>query len=238
MQEGAHLSVSLSVLAQIASAATNLLFVVIIAIGYFMMIRLYKQMVAVYDRMLHFTEAESISLGRPLVVVYEDPQKLPNLNLVVQNVGSGPARDISFEFSDPIESSDGFVLSELPVFVEGMTSLAPGAKLTCYWDDLGNLLSQIEQGKTPRHVEVTTRYEDLSGATYETTWDIQPHVYEGIRNVDYKGINELVETVEGISAGMTISGADGREESGDPRTSARCNARERDSGGTDDRGTS
>src|SRR5215208_6363760 len=106
----------------------------------------------------------SFSLGRPLVVVYEDPEKLPNLNLVVRNVGSGPARSISFEFSAPIESSDGFVLSELPVFAEGMTSLAPGAKLTCYWDDLGDLLSRIEEGKIARHVEVTTHYEDLTGA--------------------------------------------------------------------------
>jgi hypothetical protein len=223
---------SLSVMAQLASAATNLLFVVIIAIGYFMMIRLYRQMVAVYDRMLGLMESESTSLGRPLVVVYEDPQKLPNLNLVVQNVGAGPARDISFEFSAPIESSDGFVLTDLAVFKEGMTSLAPGAKLTCCWDELANLLSRIEEGKTPRHVEVTTRYEDLAGASYETTWDIQPHVYEGIRNVDYKGKNELVETVEGISEGMTIVRTDGREQRRDYRKSGR---RDWDSGETGNR---
>lgn len=64
---------SLSTLAHIASAATNLIFVVVIAIGYFMMIRLYRQMVAVYDRILDLMEARSTSLGRPLVVVYEDP---------------------------------------------------------------------------------------------------------------------------------------------------------------------
>ena len=60
-------------MAHIASAATNLIFVVVIAIGYFMMIRLYRQMVAVYDRILDLMEARSTSLGRPLVVVYEDP---------------------------------------------------------------------------------------------------------------------------------------------------------------------
>jgi hypothetical protein len=62
---------SLSVIAQLASAAINLLFVVIIAIGYFMMIRLYRQMVAVYDRMLGLMESESTSLGRPLATVME-----------------------------------------------------------------------------------------------------------------------------------------------------------------------
>ena len=33
------------------------------------------------------------------------------------NGQGGPAKDISFEFSEPVESSDGFVLSELPFFI-------------------------------------------------------------------------------------------------------------------------
>ena len=37
---------SLSVIAQVASAVTNVLFVVVIAVGYYMMIRLNRQMVA------------------------------------------------------------------------------------------------------------------------------------------------------------------------------------------------
>ncbi len=83
---------SLSVVAQLVSAATNALFVVVIAVGYFLMIRLYRQMVKVYDRMLGLMEAQSTAMGRPLVVVYEDPAKLPNVNLVVHNVGTGPAK--------------------------------------------------------------------------------------------------------------------------------------------------
>ena len=46
----------------------------------------------------------------------EDYANLPNISLIVQNVGQGPAKDISFGFSAPVESSDGFVLSELPFF--------------------------------------------------------------------------------------------------------------------------
>ena len=57
---------SLSVIAQVASAVTNVLFVVVIAVGYFMMTRLYRQMVAVYDRMLGLMETQSTSMGRPL----------------------------------------------------------------------------------------------------------------------------------------------------------------------------
>lgn len=39
---------SLSTIAQIASAATNLLLVLVIAVGYYVMIKVYRQMVAVY----------------------------------------------------------------------------------------------------------------------------------------------------------------------------------------------
>jgi hypothetical protein len=55
----------------------------------------------------------------PPQVERENYANLPNISLIVQNVGQGPAKDISFEFSATVESSDGFVLSELrEYFVE------------------------------------------------------------------------------------------------------------------------
>lgn len=191
---------SISTIAQIGSAVTNLVFVIVIAVGYYLMIRLYRQMVKVYDRMVHLMEQQSTTMGRPLVIVYEDPERLPEVNLVVENIGSGPAKDISFEFSSPIQSSDGFVLSDLNIFRKGMTSLAPGTRITCYWDNLENLLPhfETEEGATEQ-VEVTIRYKDLSGSPYETKWDINPTVYEGIRNLDPADMTDLVEVVKGLS---------------------------------------
>jgi hypothetical protein len=86
-----------------------------------------------------------------------------------KNVGQGPAKDISFEFSAPVESSDGFVLSELPFFAEGMTSLAPGAKIGCYWDTLDNLLPLMKEGKIASDITVTVRYKDLNLTPWSTT---------------------------------------------------------------------
>jgi hypothetical protein len=84
------------------------------------------------------------------------------MSLIVQNVGGGPAKDISFEFSAPVESSDGLVLSELPFFEEGLTSLAPEAKIGCYWDTLDNLLPLIKEGKIASEITITVRYKDLN----------------------------------------------------------------------------
>ena len=66
-----------------------------------------------------------------MITVSEDHESLPNLSLVVQNVGHGPAKSISFSFSAQVESSDGYVLSDLAIFQEGLTDLAPGAKILC-----------------------------------------------------------------------------------------------------------
>lgn len=61
--------------------------------------------------------------GRPLITVAEDYSTLTNPNIVVQNSGGGPAKDISFEFSASIKSSYGFVVSDLLLFKEGNPSL-------------------------------------------------------------------------------------------------------------------
>ena len=59
-------------------------------------------------------EEHQVGGGRPLITVSEDYATLTNLNVVVQNSGGGPAKDISFEFSASIKSSYGFVVSDLP----------------------------------------------------------------------------------------------------------------------------
>ena len=81
-----------------------------------------------------------------------------NLSLVVQNVGHDPAKSISFSFSTQVESSDGFVLSDLANFQEGLTDLAPGAKILCYRGKLENLLPMIQEGRLERDISVTRHF--------------------------------------------------------------------------------
>lgn len=101
-----------------------------------------------------------------------------------------------FEFSAPVQSSDGLVLSELPFFDEGLTSLAPGAKIGCYWDTLDNLLPLIKEGEISSDITVTVHYKDLNLKPLEHNWDINPRLYEGIRTVDYSGMTDFVDTIE------------------------------------------
>ncbi|BBL81197.1 hypothetical protein RxyAA322_30510 [Rubrobacter xylanophilus] len=197
---------NLSVAAQLLSAVTNVLFVAVIAVGYYMMIRLYRQMVRVYDRMLHVTEAQRLAVGRPQVIVDDDYGRLPEVDVVVRNVSQGAAKEITFEFSAPVESSDGTVISDLAYFKDGLNFLAPNGQVTCHWDNLHSLLPFLEEKGLTEGITVTTRYKDLAGESYETAWTLNPFVYRDGRYVQSKGIGdvargveELVERVEELS---------------------------------------
>ena len=179
-------------IAQIANPILQLIFIVVIGLGYYFSVRSTQRLVQ------EMTEEHHAGGGRPLITVSEDYATLPNLNIVVQNTGGGPAKDISFEFSDRIVSSDGFVLSELPFFREGLPSLAPGASIACYWDTLQNLLPLLKEGKIASDITITVRYEDLNRRSYEHQWEVSARLYEGVRMVDYQGMTNLVDVVEQI----------------------------------------
>ena len=66
------------------------------------------------------------------------------------------------------------MLSDLAIFREGLTDLAPGAKILCYWDKLGNLLPMIQEGRLEREISVTAEYQDLTGGYRSHEWAIAP----------------------------------------------------------------
>jgi hypothetical protein len=46
-------------------------------------------------------------------------------NIVVRNIGHGVARNITFAFSAPLESTSGYDITELPYFRNGINFMAP-----------------------------------------------------------------------------------------------------------------
>lgn len=184
---------------QIANAVLQAGFIVIVGLGYYFSVRATQEMGGATQEMVQEMREERTTGGRPLITVSEDYESLPNLNLVVQNVGQGPAKSITFHFSSRVESSDGFVLSDLAIFQEGLTDLAPNAKIVCYWDKLDNILPMIQEGRLQREITVTVQYQDLTGGSLEHEWGIAPWRYEGVRAVDSRGFSELVDAVEEIA---------------------------------------
>jgi hypothetical protein len=94
--------VDLVTLSQIANPILQTIFIAVIGVGYYFTVR------ATWATVQEMRAEHAAGGGRPLITVSEDYANLPNISLIVQNVGQGPAKDISFEFSAAVESSDGF----------------------------------------------------------------------------------------------------------------------------------
>ncbi len=79
----------------------SVLNVVVLAVGYYFLVRLYREWI-------RQSKEERIAGGRPQVVVTADYSHLPEVSLVVRNFTQAPAKRVSFDFSAPVENAEGF----------------------------------------------------------------------------------------------------------------------------------
>lgn len=182
----------LSILREAVTPLAQLVSAVAIAVGYLLLVRNQR-------KMIREQREERTAGGRPQVVVTADHSRLPEIYVVVRNFSEAPAQDITFEFSAPVESSDGYVLSDLPYFKDGLPFLAPQGEVTCYWDCMPSLVPLLKEKGLEDGIGVTTRYKDLAEESYKTDWKLHPLLFEGARIEDSKGMNDLVDAVEKLS---------------------------------------
>ena len=181
--------------AQFVTPATNIILTVVFAIGYYVLIRQQQET-------LNEMREARMSGGRPQVIVQADYKRLPEVDLLVRNVQGGAAREIDFSFSAPAESSDGFVVSELPYFKEGLDFLEPGGEISCYWDSLGSLIPLLKEKGLTDGIVVTVKYYSLGGKSYTNQWRVNPLLFEGYRDSSYKGLEDLARATERISTNV------------------------------------
>jgi hypothetical protein len=182
----------MDVLTELVTPLAQIVSAVAVAVGYLLLIKNQREMIR---------ERQEVRTagGRPQVVVTADHSHLPDIYVVVRNFTQSPAKDVTFDFSAPVESSDGYVLSDLPYFKRGLPFLAPEGEVTCYWDSMPSLVPLLKEKGLKNGIAVTTRYKDLAEESYQTRWKLNPLLYEGARIKDSKGMNELVNAVEKIS---------------------------------------
>jgi len=174
-RKGADVSEDVAI-AQIVTAIITVFYAPVFAIGYHFLIKVNRET-------LREMREQRISGGRPQVTIEARYGRLPTVDLAVRNFGGGVAKDITFDFSAPIEDSTGFVLSELPYFEEGINFLGPGEEVASIWDDRDNLVSSLREKGPDGGILVRVRYQDLVGESYETDWRINPLIYQDDRHV-------------------------------------------------------
>jgi len=177
---------------QVAASLGNVVSVIVLAVGYYFLIKLYREWI-------HLRKKTREAGGRPMVVVAADYSYLPEVTIAVRNFNKAPAKELSFEFSAPVENPDGTVLSDAPYFKEGLPFLEPEGEINHFWGHLPDLAPRLREKGLEDGIKVTTRYKDLAGEPYETEWTINPLLFEGGRIENSKGMNDLVNSVEKLS---------------------------------------
>jgi hypothetical protein len=170
---------------------TSVLNVIVLAIGYYFLVRLYREWI-------RQSREERKAGGRPMVVVAADYGHLPEVHVVVRNFTKAPARGVTFEFSAPVETPGGAVLSELPYFRKGLPFLEPEGEVSCYWGSMPALVSLLKGRDLEDGIKVTTRYKDLADESYESEWTLNPLLFDGTPMEPSRGMDDLVKAVEKI----------------------------------------
>jgi hypothetical protein len=192
---------------QEATPIANILNVLVIAVGYFFLIKLYREWIG------QSRESRTAG-GRPQVVVSVDYSHLPEVNIVVHNFTDAPAKDVSFEFSAPVEDPDGLVISDLPYLERGLPFLEPGGRIGRPWGRLPDLAPMLKEKGLEGGIRVTTRYKDLAEESYETEWTLDPLLFEGSGIQNSLGMNDLVAAVKEIPGGRSAAGGNNGQHRG------------------------
>lgn len=147
-----------------------------------------------------------IAQERPQVIVDTDHSRPPWVFIVVKNIGGGAARNVTFEFSAPIDAPEGqdnpfwVPISEQGLFAQGLSYLAPGTEITFFWGSMRTLPEFLRNRHLHNGITITTRYESLAGEFNETQWTVNPLLMADRLSVPQVGMKELVEEVRQLAS--------------------------------------
>jgi hypothetical protein len=133
---------------------------------------------------------------RPQIIVDADYTGRFTTNIVVRNIGHGTAKNITFAFSAPLETTSGHDITELPYFRNGINFMAPQTDLPAVWDSYQNVVKNLRDKGLTEGITITSYYEDRQGERYETSWTINPLLLEGSGYSEYKGYEDEVQALE------------------------------------------
>ena len=148
---------------------------------------------------------------RPQIIVDADYTGRFTTNIVVRNIGNGMAKNITFEFSAPLECTNGMDVTEMPYFKHGINFMAPQTDLPSVWDSYQNVVQNLRDKGLTQGVTITSKYQGRNGDSYETEWTINPLLLEGSGYSEYKGYEDEVQALEDQARALEKSSEDSKE---------------------------
>lgn len=151
----------------------------------------------------------------PQVVVYatSDPDRPTIINLVIENIGKGVARNVSFSLSHPIPTK-AFGINDPPVsatmksgpLFSGIPALGPGSSRVTTWGQYGGL----HKGLGDEVVTVSVAYRGervgfFDPVWYEADYPLEVYSFDGTDASDRNWSKKSAKQLEGIAKTLNQS---------------------------------
>lgn len=115
------------------------------------------------------------------------------IDLIIENIGLGPACNLRFEIKPDFEYSKGRFLSSLNFMKNGVNRLAPGRKIVYF---LTSIIGR-EDLSTAKY-EIKVGYENCLGESYKASYILDFSEFWGIRRIGEPPLKSIVKHLESI----------------------------------------
>jgi len=133
-----------------------------------------RELVRANREMVKEMRETRIAQDRPHVLVEVDYTYSPALDIVIRNIGHGPAKNITFDPLPDLVTHRGKNLSDFAYFRNGLDSLSPGGEIRTFWDMAHQLIPFLDQQGIDEGFVITARYESVTGETYQSPCKLDP----------------------------------------------------------------
>jgi len=114
------------------------------------------------------------------------------IDMVIQNIGPGQARNIKFDVNPDFEYTKGMFLSELGPMKNGLGYLAPNQKLQFF---LTSMAENFEE-KRKKSFEITVSYENSAHKKYEDVYVIDFSPLIGLSRLGEPALYKIAKNIE------------------------------------------
>ena len=151
-------------------------------------------------RMLFETKRMRESQTEPFVFINVQPHEKERiiLNMVIQNIGPGPAYDLTFKIKPDVVLPGGHNLSEINMMKQGLNYLAPNQKVECL---VAFTKEETKEEKKILHY-VTVYYKNKNKRSYEHTYEMDFTEYVGREYVEFDKYKKIVDKLDAIYKGI------------------------------------
>lgn len=172
------------------SGAITLIFTMVVALATVAYVVLTWSLVSETKKLREVQTEPKIS-----AIIQPREEWLNFIDLIIQNIGLGPAYNIQFQVDPDFEEEErSFKLSDIGFIKNGLRYLAPNQKLQTY---LTNLADNFEE-KCNNPFIIVISYQNAIGKMYNDEYLIDFSQRREIRDLDKPAINKIADGIESI----------------------------------------